>query len=104
MAVVQTVILFEFETWVLTPQLEKSLEGFHHWAVRRIAGMGPKRQQYGTWAYTPIGAALEMVWLDEIRVYIARFQNMVAQYIVARPITDLCLMAEGNPRCTSHLH
>ena len=29
-AVVQAVLLFGSETWVLTPQLEKALAGFHH--------------------------------------------------------------------------
>ena len=41
-AVVQAVLLFGSETWVLTPQLEKSLEGFHRRAAQRMAGMGPK--------------------------------------------------------------
>ena len=78
------------------PQLEKYLEGFHHRAVRQMAGMGPKRQRDGTWVYTPIGAALEMVGVEEIGVYISRLQNMVAQYIATRPITELCLAAERN--------
>ena len=29
-AVVQVVILFGLETWVINPCLEKSLKGFHH--------------------------------------------------------------------------
>ena len=92
-AVVQSVLLFGSETWVLNPRWEKSLEGFQHQAARRMAGMGPKQQRYGTWVYPPIGAALEMVRLEEIGVYIARCQNMIAQYIVNHPITDLCLAA-----------
>ena len=48
-AVVRAVLLFGSETWVLTPRLEKALEGFHHWAARRMAGMGPKCQPDGTW-------------------------------------------------------
>ena len=63
-AVVQAVILFGYKTWVLTPQLEKSLEGFHHQAERRMEGMGPKLQQGGTWVYPPIGEALAMVGLE----------------------------------------
>ena len=62
-AVVQEVILFGSKAWVTTPQLEKSLEGFHHWEVWRMAGMGPKIQWDGTWVYTPIEAALTMVGL-----------------------------------------
>ena len=71
-AVVQAVIIFESETWVLTPRLEKAFEGFHHWGVWRMAGMVPKCQRDGTWVYTPIGAVLEMVGLEYIGVYIYR--------------------------------
>ena len=79
------------------PRLEKSLKGFHHRAARRIAGMGPKRQQDRTWVYPTIGAALAIVGLQEIRVYIARRQNTVTQYIATRPIMDSCLAAEHTP-------
>ena len=76
------------------PRLDKYLEGFHHWAVRRMAGMGTKCQQDRTWVYTPIGAALEMVGLEDIDPYISCRQNTVAQYISTCPIMDLCLVAE----------
>ena len=56
-AVVQAVIIFESETWVLTPRLEKALEGFHHWGVRQMAGMVPKFQYDGMWVYATIGEA-----------------------------------------------
>ena len=62
-----------------------------------MAGMGPKRQQDRKWVYPPIGAALEMVRLEEIGVYIACRQNMVAQYIATRPIMELCLAVDQNP-------
>ena len=94
MAVVQVVLLFGSETWVMTRRLDKSLENFHHRAVRRMAGMGPKCKRYGTWVYTPIGVELSMVCLEEIGVYISHHQNMVVQYIATRPIMDLCLAAE----------
>ena len=54
-----------------------------------MAGMGPKRQLDKAWVYPDIGAALEMVGLEEIGVYIVYRQNMVAQYIATRPIMDL---------------
>ena len=46
-AVVQEVLLFGTEMWVMNPQTEKALEGFHRRVVRRMAGMGPKRQRDG---------------------------------------------------------
>ena len=96
--VVQAVLLFGSGAWVLTPCLDKSLEGCHHQAAWRMAGMGHKRQWDRTWVYPPIVVALEMVGLEEIGVYIARRQNMVAQYIAICPIMDLCLAAEKNPK------
>ena len=95
--VVQVVLLFGSETYVLTPRLEKSIEGFHHWTAWRMAGMGPKCHWCGTWVYPPIETALAMVVLEEIGVYIACRQSMVAQYIANRPIMDLCLAAEQKP-------
>ena len=94
---VQAVLLLGSETWVLTPWYGKTLAEFHHHAARRMAGMGPKRHLEGTWVYLLIGVALTMVGLEEIGVYIARRQNMVAQYIATRPIIDLCLAEERNP-------
>ena len=78
-AVVQAVLLFGSETCVLTPWLEKYLQGFHQQAAWSMEIMGPKRQEYGTWVYPPIEASLEMVGMEEIRVYIACLQNTVAQ-------------------------
>ena len=57
-AVMKVVILFGSETWVPTPWLEKSLEGFRHRAAQRMAGMGPKSQQDGKWVYSPIGEVM----------------------------------------------
>ena len=83
--------------WLVTPRLDKALAGFHHWEIRRMVGMGPERQQDTTWVYPTIGAALAMVGLDEIRVYIACHHNMVTQYIVTCTIMDLCLAADQRP-------
>ena len=47
--------------------------------------------------YLPIGAALAMVGLYYIGVYISRRHNTVPQYISTRPIMDLCLAAEQKP-------
>ena len=78
-AVVQAVLLFVSEMWVVTTWMEKALAGFRHRVVRRIAGMDPKRQRYRAWVYTHIGAELLTVVLDEIWIYIARLQNTFEQ-------------------------
>ena len=40
--VVQAVLLFGLETWVVTPNMEKDLTGLRHRAVRWMAGMVPE--------------------------------------------------------------
>ena len=94
MVVVQAVLLYGSETWVVTPRAENALVGFHHRVVRRMAGTGPKIRLKRTWVYPPIGVAPETVGLEEIRVYITHRHNTVAQYIATCPIMDLCLVVE----------
>ena len=97
MAVVQAVLMFGYNKWVLSPSLKKLLKGFKHRSERRMTDIGTKRQRDGTWVYPPIGAALSMVGLEDIGVYIALLHNTVTQYIANRPIMDLCLAAERKP-------
>ena len=78
---VQAMLLFGSEMWVVNLWLEK----------RWMEGMVPKFQLNREWVYPPIGAALETMGLEEISVYIDRWQNIVAQYISTHPIMDLCL-------------
>ena len=97
MSVVQAVLLFGSNMWVMTPQLKKSIEGSHHWVLWSMEGMGSKHQQHGTWIHTPIGAALAMVGMEKVGVYIADRQNTFVQYIANSPIIELWLAAEQKP-------
>ena len=97
MAVVQVVILFRSEKWIMTPLLEKSLNRFHYRVVWQMAGMGPKSQRDGTWVYLPIRVDMAKMGLDKIEVYIARRQNKAAQKNSTRTFMELCLVAERKP-------
>ena len=89
-AVVQEVLLFGSETWILTPHIERALGSFQQRVVRRISGRQPSWRGKGRWGYPPLASAMEEAGFEEIRVYITRRQNTVAQYIATRPILDLC--------------
>ncbi len=69
-AVVQAVLLFGSEMWKLSPASLKSLEGFHIWAARRMAGMQPTRNPDGTWKYPSSNDVLKAVGLETIDRYI----------------------------------
>ena len=89
-AVVQEVLLFGAETWVLTPRIERALESFQHGAARRITGRHPRRRGDGHWTYPPLNEAMREAGFEGIWKAVTRRQNTVAQYISTRPIMDLC--------------
>ena len=48
-AVVQAVLLFGVETWVLSEAMSRKLEGVHVGFLRQITGKGAVRGKDGTW-------------------------------------------------------
>ena len=50
-AVVQQVLLFGAETWVVTPRIERALNSFIHGTLRQITGRQPRRGWDGKWFY-----------------------------------------------------
>ena len=62
-AVVQQVLLFGAETWVLTPIIERALDSFMHGSERRITGRQPRRGWDGKLYYPSlVGAMKEAVF------------------------------------------
>ena len=58
-AVVQQVLLFGAETWVVTPNMERALSAFLHGAARRLTGRQPRRGRDGKWHYPSIEGDME---------------------------------------------
>ena len=92
-AVVQQVLLFGAETWVVTPKMERALSAFLHGVARRLTEGRPRREKDREWQYPSLQGAMEEVALTEIRTSILRRQKTVAQYIATRPLLDLCVGA-----------
>ena len=69
--VVQEVLLFGSETWVMTPVWRRPLRVSTNGRYGVWRAWPPKRQRIGTWVYPPIGAVLETVGMDDIGKYIA---------------------------------
>ena len=49
--VVQSVMLYVSETWVITPCSGRVWGGFHHRVALRLTGRQPPRGRYGVWVY-----------------------------------------------------
>ena len=89
-AVVQQVLLFGAETWVVSPMMEQALSEFLHGAARRLTGRQPRRGRGGKWHYPSLEGPMKEAGLTDIQTSIERRQNTVAQYIATRPLLDLC--------------
>jgi hypothetical protein len=89
-AVLQSVLLFGCETWVITKEIHQVLEGFHNRVARRISRKMPKLQSDGSWTYPPIEEAREIAGLWPIGEYIQRRHNRMVQEISTRPVKTLC--------------
>jgi hypothetical protein len=79
-ATVMSVLLFGSETWRLTPGTLKRLDGFHHRAAWRMAGMRPSHDGEGNWTYPSNTRALKKVGLYTIEHYIG--VRRLSNYIV----------------------
>ena len=88
--VVQVVLLFGSEIWVMNPCMERALGSFQHRVTQRITWRYPRRQGEGSWDYPPLATGMEEAVFEEIRIYILKKQNKVTQYIAMQPIIDLC--------------
>ena len=77
-AVVQQVLLFWAETWVLTPWIERELEIFMHRAACRITGRQTRRRWDGKWYYPSLQGAMRDAGFIDIRESVTRRQNTVA--------------------------
>jgi Reverse transcriptase (RNA-dependent DNA polymerase) len=94
-AVVQSVLLYSCETWVITSQVLDVLKGFHHRMARRLSGKRPYfLPAERKWVYPPIMEALEEAGLFSIEHYISVRQNTLADNVATRPILELCRESE----------
>ena len=76
--VVQQVLLFGAETWVITPKMDWALRGFLHGAARRLTGRQARRWKDGEWYYPSLEGAMREAGLTDIRKSIQNRQNTVA--------------------------
>ena len=78
-AVVQAIILYGSETWVILASMEKKIEGTHTEFLKIITVKRSKRLGDGTWEIPRIESIQEAAGTRSDRIYIERRQATVAQ-------------------------
>jgi hypothetical protein len=95
-AIVQSVLLYRSETWVLSSAVLARLEGFHLRAAYRMAKKHvPRRGPNQQWVYPPSDTkVLEECGLHTIGHYIDVRRETIAKYVVGRSIFAECQGAD----------
>ena len=81
---VQVVLIFGSETWVVTPCTGKALVEVQSQVARQLTGRLLWRKPDRKWTYTSTATARGEAGLLTMEEYIRRIHNMVAQYIALR--------------------
>ena len=82
--VVQAVLLFVSEAWLVTLRMGKALGGFQTHVARRLTGRILWRTPDVKWTYTSAATAREEAGLLKMEEFIRRRHNTVAQHIAKR--------------------
>ena len=88
--VVQTVLLYGSESWVISKRQLRVLESFHRRVARYLCRRHTRRREDGTWEYPSSKEVLEEAGLQSIQEYIHRRRDTIFRYIRNRPIYITC--------------
>ena len=95
-AVVQTVLLYVSDSWVITDATMKVFEGFHHIFARIITEKTDLSVGGEVWEYPPAEEAIYLTGMCPIQLYVRRQQAIIVDYITTCLIFELC---NGRSRC-----
>jgi hypothetical protein len=102
-AVVQAVLLYGSETWVLSTTALASLEGFHIRAAYRMAVRHkPRRGPGHGWIYPKSKDVLEECGMSTLEEYITVRRQTIAVYVATRPILTECRQGERKRGAVPH--
>ena len=90
-AIVQAVLLYASESWVMTDPAMKALNSFHHKCARYIAREHIKQQTNGEWILPSSTAVLQKCGLFKIEEYIMRRKQTVENFVLGQPIYQTCI-------------
>ena len=94
-AVVQSVLIYDSETWNLTRAVLAQLEGFHVRAAYKMARKyKPRKGLFGKWIYPSTKDVLKECGLHLVEEYIQNRQTTIAMFVVNRPLYLECKEGE----------
>jgi len=102
-AVVQAVLLYGSETWVLLTAALASLEGFHIRAAYQMAVRHKPRRGLGNrWIYPKSKDVLEEYGMSILEEYITIRRQTITVYVTTRPILIKCRQGKRKRGAVPH--
>jgi hypothetical protein len=90
-AVVQSVLLYGCESWVISRQILRSLERFHHQVARRSTNRSIQPDlNTGEWLYPATAETLNLASLHPMASYLDKRRVYLLNWVQNRPIYLLC--------------
>ena len=93
-AVVWKVFLYGRESWIATDVIMMVLEDFQHRVDRRLAGLTEIWGNNDNCEWPPVSTTLKEIGFWLMQEYVRRRQDTISEYIVGRPIFELCTRAD----------
>ena len=81
LAVVQAVLLYGADSWIVSTRNMQLLRSFHHRAARYMTGQHIKKQGDGTWEYPDHDSLLRKCGLFPMKTYIERRRGTLRKYL-----------------------
>ena len=95
LSVVQAVILFGTETWVLLESMDRNLEGVYVVFLSHITGQKVKQYRDGTWRSKAVYKVLKEAVTQSLGSYIYKQQTTVAEWVALRPMLEVSYKDTG---------
>ena len=94
-AVIQAVILFVAETWVLLDPMEQRIEGVCVGFLRQVTKLKGKRLNDGLWRKVSANKVLQEVGKQPLQICLDRRHAIVTEWVALQPIFDVCVRDMG---------
>ena len=94
-AVLQAVLLFGAETWILLEAMSRKLEGVHVVFLSQITGQKENRQRDRIWKIEAAAKVLKGMGTQSLRAYIDKCQETVAEWVALRTTLEVCDKEKG---------
>ena len=88
--IVQSVLLYGSESWVITKSKMVQLRSFHRRCARYITRTHIRQEEDGTWIHPSSDGVLEGAGLCTIEEYIQKRRDTVEAFAQFRPLYEAC--------------